>query len=140
MNKLNQCPKCLTMKRFDGDECKRCEEKEIEKQIDNYVLCQKCESDPCRCEKKDLEGLEVIIPDGVYQDCLFYHEVIIGYIEDNYVPKKELKKLVEEMKCELPKDIKTRDFEEAFNHFLIYAGRANYNKALDDVIDVIKKK
>lgn len=94
------------MKRFDGDECKRCEEKEIEKQIDNYVLCQKCESDPCQCEK-------------------------------NYVSKKELKRLLEEMKCELPKDIEPRDFKEGFNHFLIYAGRANYNKALDDVIDVI---
>ena len=88
---------------------------------------------------KELKGFEMTIEDGHLKGCLVYHEGIIDFLKENYIPKEELIKELEKMK----------DVRE--NKLRVYAGENGqilsncndyqkaYNQALQEVINKIKE-
>jgi hypothetical protein len=55
--------------------------------------------------------------------------------------RAEFRRVINEMKCEVPTNKRISDplSEENVNKAILYAGRFNYNKALDDLLLTIKE-
>jgi len=84
---------------------------------------------------KELKGFEMTIEDGHLKGCLVYHEGIIDFIKENFIPKKELIKELEKIKKpSLKKCLQAIKMANDNNTFM-----NGYNQALQEVINKIKE-
>jgi len=49
---------------------------------DNYILCNKCETNPCECWKNEMKELEMTIIDEDGDEIKCYHHAIKYMIEE----------------------------------------------------------